>query len=310
MAEDRRSPGVCGVGLSVGFGADGLDDLGPALDRFAALGLDSVEIFLPSLGVVAGARVRAGALARLRRICADRPFALTLHGPLGGNLGEPEHRQVQTDAARACLEVGAEIGATALVQHAAVLRGDGPDARARDCEIAALRALAPEAATAGVVLCVETMFARPGEWTAAPHELAETLAAVDSPWVGATLDFGHALLNATRRGIDFLASMAALAPHARHLHIHDNFGQLAPFRPWSRGDAILFGFGDLHLPPGAGAAPWGALAALPYGGPAVANLELDARWRGEWPEAITWVREWIAQTMASPAAHKARAAAR
>ena len=310
MAEDGPTGGICGVGLSIGYGAEGLDDLGPALDRFTGLGLDSVEIFLPSLGVVAGARVRAGALARLRRICADRPFALTLHGPLGGNLGDLAHQTVQRDATRACLEVGAEIGATALVQHAAVLRGDGPDARARDGEIAALRALAPQAAAAGVVLCVETMFARDGEWTAAPHELAETLAAVDSPWVGATLDFGHAMLNAKRRGFDYLASVATLAPHARHLHVHDNFAQPAAFRPWSRGDAILFGFGDLHLPPGAGAAPWGALAALPYGGPAIANLELDARWRAEWPEAIAWMREWIAQTMASPAAHKARAAAR
>ncbi|PKP66986.1 MAG: hypothetical protein CVT86_02565, partial [Alphaproteobacteria bacterium HGW-Alphaproteobacteria-8] len=115
--------GVTGVGLSVGFGADGLDDLGPALDRFARLDLDSVEIFLPSLGVVAGARVRAGALATLRRICADRPFGLTLHGPLGGNLGDPAHATVQSDVTRACLEVGAAIGATALVQHAAVLRG-------------------------------------------------------------------------------------------------------------------------------------------------------------------------------------------
>lgn len=306
MAEAATARGVRGVGLSVGFGAEGLDDLGPALDRFAALALDSVEIFLPSLGVVAGARVRPAALATLRRICADRPFALTLHGPLGGNLGDPAHQAVQRDATRACLEVGAAIGATALVQHAAVLRGDGPDARARDCEIAALRALAPEAAAAGVTLCVETMFARDGEWTAAPHELAATLAAVNSPWVGATIDFGHALLNAKRRGFDYLASLAALAPHARHLHVHDNFGQLAPFRPWSRGDAILFGFGDLHLPPGAGAAPWAALAGLPYGGPAIANLELDARWRGEWPEAIAWTRAWIAQAAARPRLAAAR----
>ncbi len=304
MGEERR--GVVGVGLSVGFAADGLDDLGPALDRFAALGLDSVEIFLTSLGVVVGGRARPAALAALRRICADRPFALTLHGPLGGNLGEPTQAALQIDVVRAGLEVGAAIGAAALVQHAAVLRGAGPDARARDCEIAALRALAPEAEAAGVALCVETMFARDGEWTAAPHELAARLAAVNSPWVGATIDFGHAALNAKTRGFDYLASLAALAPHARHLHIHDNFGQLAQFRPWSRGDAIMFGFGDLHLPPGAGALPWAALAALPFGGPAIANLELDARWRAEWPEAIAWTRDWIAQTRAQPMAAAAR----
>lgn len=291
--------GLTGVGLSIGFGAEGLAQLGPALDQFAALDLDAVEVFLPSLGVVVGGSVRPAALAELRRICADRAFALTLHGPLGGNLGAPEHVATQRDVLRACLEVGAEIGAVALVHHAAVLRTEGPDARARDCEITALRSLAPDAAAAGVPICVETMYARAGEWTAAPHELAETLRAVDSPWIAATLDFGHALLNAAGRGFDFLASVAQLAPLVRHLHIHDNFGRHPGFRQWSRGDAIMFGVGDLHLPPGAGAAPWPALAALPYGGPALANLELDARWRHEWPEAIARTRDWIAQGRAA-----------
>jgi len=58
----------------------------------------------------------------------------------------------------------------------------------------------------------------------------------------------------------------------------------------------MFGVGDLHLPPGAGGIPWEELAALPFRGPAVANLELDARWEHEWDEAIDWTRRWIDQT--------------
>jgi sugar phosphate isomerase/epimerase len=293
---------VAGVGLSVGPAAERMADLGPALDRFERLGLDSVEIFLPALGVVAGARVRPSALAALRSACAGRPFALTLHGALGSSFGEPEHNPLQMDVCRASLDVAAEIGAGVLVHHSAVVRDAGPDTPARTlaAEAAALATIAPHATGAGVVLAVETMAARPGEWTAAPSEIARTLAAVDSPWIAATIDFSHAFLATRARGLDYLAEIAALAPYARHLHIHDSFGLSAAFRPWSRGDAVMFGFGDLHLPPGAGAIPWDALAALPFGGPAVANLELDPRWEDEWPAAIAFTRRWAA-ACAAPA---------
>jgi len=290
--------GVTGIGLSLSHSADSLRELGPALDRFERLGIASAEIFLPALGVVVGGTVRRTAMGELRRICADRPFGLTLHGPLSGNLGDWRNATLHREVCRASLEVCSEIGASVLVQHATVVRAPDPDsiARALACEREALAALAPEAHAARVALCVETMFGRADEWAASPEELARQLAAIDNPWVGATIDFSHSLLNATVRGFDFVASLTALAPFARHLHIHDSYGRAPPFRPWSRGDAIMFGVGDLHLPPGAGGIPWEELAALPFRGPAVANLELDARWEHEWDEAIDWTRRWIDQT--------------
>lgn len=304
--------GIAGVGLNVGTAAERMADLAPALDRFEALGLDSVEIFLPALGVVVGGRVRAGALATLRAICAGRPFALSLHGALAANFGSAEHFAIQRDVCRACLDVAADIGARVLVHHSAVVRDEGPQTAARTlgAEAAALVEIAPHAAGAGVVLAVETMAARAGEWTAAPSELARTLDAVGSPWVGATIDFSHAFLATRKRGLDYLAEIAALAPHARHLHAHDSFGRPADFRPWSRGDAVMFGFGDLHLPPGAGALPWEALAALPYAGPAMATLELDPRWEDEWPAAIAFMRRWAAAAGAARLSADGSAAAR
>lgn len=289
-------PPVAGVGLSLGYAGERMADLGAGLDRMARLGLNSVELFLPSLAVVVGGRVRRAALAELRAACADRTFALTLHGPLSADLGAPEAPAIQCDAARAGLEVAAEIGARVYVQHATMAQGPDAFARARAAEIEALARLAPEAAAAGCVIAVETMFARAGEWTATPAELAETLRAVAAPSVAATVDFSHSALNCAIRGTALLTELAALAPFARHLHVHDSFGRPALFRPWSRGDAIAFGFGDLHLPPGAGGLPWDAFAALPWGGPALANLELDARWEDEWPEAIRWTRAWAAST--------------
>jgi sugar phosphate isomerase/epimerase len=298
---------ISGVGFSVDGLAEGLGELPAALDAVAALGVASAEIFLPALGVVLGGRVHARRLAELRRICAGRPFALTLHGPLSADLGDRDNLDLQRAVCRAGLEVAGEIGARLYVQHQTIAPSVEPQVVAARlaCERESLHALAPEAAQAGAVLAVETMYCHPGEWTALPHELAAQVAAVDHPAVGAVFDFSHGALNAAARGADFLASAAALAPHARHLHIHDSFARPPAFRPWSRGDAMSFGFGDLHLPPGDGALDWAALAALPFDGPMIANLEIDRRWRPEWPRCVAFVRDWIAAADAA-----ARAAAR
>ncbi len=296
MGDGAGPPGPAGVGFSLNGLADRLSDVGPALDVMDGLGVDSAEIFLPALGVVLGGRVHARRLAELRRLCADRPFALTLHGPLSADLGDAETAALQRDVCRAGLEAAGEIGARLYVQHQTIAPDAAPGTVAArlECEREALAALAPEAGAAGVVLAVETMYCHRGEWTALPHELGAQIAAVGHPAVGAVFDFSHGFLNATARGADFLASAAGLAPHARHLHLHDSFGRPPAFRPWSRGDAMSFGFGDLHLPPGDGALPWDALAALPYGGPAVANLEIDSRWRAEWPRCVAFARDWVA----------------
>ncbi len=298
------APRLCGVGLSLGYSADALSDLPAAIDAAEALGVDSVEIFLPALGVVIDGRVRPRALAMLRGACAGRGCAVTLHGPLSGDLGAEAAAGLQVEVARACLEVAAEIGCGVLVQHATVAQlGRGADfADARRRERDALAALAEDAAAMRCAIALETMWARPGERTGTGSEIAETLSAVASPWVGATIDFSHAWLNAVALGVDPMESIAALAPHARHLHVHDSFGRPATFRPWTRGDALAFGFGDLHLPPGDGALPWEALTALPYAGPALANLELDGRFRHAWADSVSWTRRWIARNAALSAA--------
>lgn len=296
MAEPSAPPrGVAGVGLSLDHAADSLGELGPALDRFERLGLDSVEIFLPAMAVVLGGRVAPGRLRELRRLCADRPFGITFHGPLSSDLGDRANATLQRDTVRAGIEAAGACGGSLYVLHAAVVADADPSTveSALAAERDGLAALAPLAAAAGVTIGVETMFAREGEWTASPAELARQIEAVGHPAIGAVIDFGHTYLNAALRGFDPVAEIAALAPHARHLHLHDNFARPPRFRPWTRGDAMSFGFGDLHLPPGLGALPWDALSAIPYAGPGVANLELDARWEPDWPAAIAWTRGWL-----------------
>lgn len=288
---------ITGVGLSTADFANRLRDLGPCLDWFETLGIDSVELSLMAFEVVGGGRVYADRLAELKRICADRPFSFTVHGPVNSTFTDRRHLEIQKAACLASIDVAGALGASVLVHHAGLMPQVTPAQRAglTAMEREALAEMAGPAEAAGVILAVETVFGRDGQWTHSPQELAAQIAAVDRPSIRATIDFSHAFLNAADRGFDALASLEALAPLARHLHVHDSFGVPKTFGAYNRGEAIGFGIGDLHLPPGRGTLPWDALAALPYGGPTIANLELTDRHREEVEAAIAWTRAWIAR---------------
>ena len=89
-------------------------------------------------------------------------------------------------------------------------------------------------------------------WFASPAELAAQIRAVNHPNIRATIDFSHAAINAGVRGFDLMAELKELAPYAGHLHIHDSFGKPRSFEPYTYGEAVNFGLGDLHMPPGWG----------------------------------------------------------
>ncbi len=288
------------VGLSTADFALTLRDLGAALDWFETLQIDSVELSLANFEVIGGCQIYTDRLAELRRICADRPFGYTVHGPIMSTFADAAHLELQKAAARACLEVSHALGATAQVHHAALLPHVSIDQRADllKMERDALAEIAPAAEAAGTLFCVETLFARFEHWTASPVELARQIREVGHPFVRATIDFSHVFLNAGERGYDAEAELEELAPLTRHLHVHDSFGVPKTFSPYSRSETILFGLGDLHLPPGRGSLPWERLAALPFAGPTVANLELTARHRDQVEAAVAWTREWIASARA------------
>lgn len=286
---------LCGVGLSTANFAPRLRDLGRALDWFEELGLDWVELSLMAFEVIGGNRIYPDRLAELKRICAGRPLRYTVHGPISSNFGDPDHLALQMDCCRACLEVSGELGATAQVHHSAILPHLSAAHRADRLKLErdALAEMAGPAAAAGVVLCVETLFGRIVKWSASPVELAAQIRAVDHPNIRACIDFSHTYINAGERGFDPLAELAELAPLTRHLHIHDSFGLPNSFLPYNADEAIGFGIGDIHLPPGRGDLPWDALAKLPYAGETVANLELSDRHRDQVADAVAWTRAWI-----------------
>lgn len=293
------------VGYSVRCEQPDFSDLPAELTLAEALGVDNVELPIFAMDLIAGGRVMAPALARLKPLLADRPFTFTAHGPIAGNLmDEPERIDRHLAVLRSSLAISAEIGAAHMIMHTGMVVSrdtgliDSRYAQQREH----LAGLGDYAQALGVRLMVENVFTYDaGQHTALPGRLAAELAAVNHPFVQGCFDFSHGLINSTLRGADFMAEARAFAPQCRHLHIHDSFGIPTDLVTYSRGERLAYGLGDLHLPLGWGAVPWDAIMAeCRFADGVVFNIELEARYRAE-AEAT------VASTRALAAAYADRA---
>ncbi|WP_075218152.1 sugar phosphate isomerase/epimerase family protein [Mongoliimonas terrestris] len=282
--------GCAGTGISAHKRANDLGDFGAELDMVEALGVEFVELPTYDMDIVVGGRIRRPQLEALKRACAGRGVGYTVHGPLAINfMDEPYRLPRHFDVLAASIEVAAEVGAVHYVMHsglAPMQQGAGLEA-AYDRQRTYLAKAGDIARQAGMVLCVETLFAGfDGDVHAtSPRRLAEELTAVGHPSVMATIDFSHAYLKLDYDGRreSFLDEIAALAPFGRHLHIHDSFGRQDDIWMFTEGERLAYGHGDLHLPVGWGDIPWDDLVRtcrFPEG--VVFNIELKDRY---WYEA-------------------------
>lgn len=230
------------------------------LDRVAAAGFRVLEFSrLRGLTREEAASLREMALAR-----GLAPWAIH-SGPLRG----PEPLAV----GQRLLALAEALGARVQVLHVSSRRFAAADpemrrrVRARDREI--VRGMADAAGEQGLILALEN--------GAAPRQvdyLEEILAALDHPSLGIALDVGHAHL----RGGDPAAAVRRLAPHLRHVHLHDNHGAR-----------------DEHLPPGRGTIDWPVLLAtlreVGYAGPWMVELRAS-RDPVALAQAAAFLRRW------------------
>lgn len=278
--------GVAGTGISAHKRQNDLSDFADELDMIEDLDVEWVELPTYDMDIVVGGRIRRPQLEALKRACAGRAVGYTVHGPLAINfLDEPFRLQRHMDVLSASLEVAAELGAEHYVVHsglAPVQQGAGLEAayeRQREWLVKAGDA----ARRSDIILCVETLFGgfEGKVHASSPRRLAAELAAIAHPNVMATIDFSHSYLMLDwegRRG-DFVEEIAALAPWARHLHVHDSFGRQDDIWMFTEGERLAYGHGDLHLPVGWGDIPWETLiagCAFPRG--VVFNIELNKRY--------------------------------
>ena len=92
---------IAATGLTTGDFANTLRHLPSCLDKFEALGVESVELSLAAFDIIAGAKLLPHRLAELKRICAGRPFKFTVHGPIASSFTDRRHLSLQKDVCRA-----------------------------------------------------------------------------------------------------------------------------------------------------------------------------------------------------------------
>lgn len=281
--------GVFGTGISAHKRANDLSDFAEELDMIAQLGVRSVELPTYDMDIVVGGRIRKEQLARLKKACAGRDVAFSVHGPLSINFMDEAYRLPRhMEVLKASLEVAAEVKAGNYVIHAGMI----PTQQAQGIESAYDRQRewlsrgGDIARDHGLTLCVETLFNdHGGMQTASPSRIAKELETINHPAVMATIDFSHSYIKMDFDGRrkDFISEIAALAPFAKHLHMHDSFGRQDDIWMFTDGERLAYGHGDLHLPVGWGDIPWPDLmqtCEFPRG--VMFNIELQSRY---WYEA-------------------------
>ncbi|CCF18741.1 Xylose isomerase-like TIM barrel [Pseudorhizobium banfieldiae] len=286
---------IIATGFNAGSTNGELESLEADLRALAEIDVDTVELGLTTLDLIAGGRIIRDRANRLVALTKKFDFRYTVHGLVSSNFMDPVTCRYQIDAAKALIELCDRVDARVLVQHGGCLRADqifdraAADIRERE----ALLELAEFAKPYGVRIALENIFTtEPGQYRQTPAEVAETVKAVDHPNVVALIDFSHAYIESTYRGLNFLEQIAAMAPVAGHLHLHDSFGRPQGFyKGFHPQENTAVGIGDLHMPLGWGDIDWesifGELQFLPG---TVAMMEIGARYRAEQPESLERAR--------------------
>ena len=262
-------------------------------------GVESVELTLTSLDLIAGGRVIPERAKRLAKLTSQFDFRYTVHGVISSNLMDPATCRYQLDAAKAQVEICDLINARIFVQHSGHLRADQilERAGAEEREREALFELAEFCRPYGVRIAFENLFTmEPGQYRQSPAEVAQTVKAIDHPNLVALIDFSHAYIESTYRGLDFREQLRAMAPVAGHLHVHDSFGRpQGLYRSFYPQEDTALGIGDLHLPLGWGDIDWEDIfSELEFLPGTVLMMEIGPRYRAEQPECLERAKKLIA----------------
>jgi sugar phosphate isomerase/epimerase len=290
---------LIGTGFNAGTHNGEFAQLEADMRALAEMGVDTVEIGITSLDLVAGGRVIKARHEALVALCKQFDFRYTVHGLVSSNFMDPITQRHQVDAAKALVEVCNSIGAGIIVHHSGNLRAEaiadwaGADERERE----ALTELADFARPHGVRIALENIFTtEPGQYRQTPAEVAATVRAVNHPNVVALIDFSHAYIESTFKGLDFFAEIAAMAPVTGHLHVHDSFGRPQGFyKAFHPQENTALGIGDLHMPLGWGDIDWDRIfSELTFLPDTVLMMEIGDRYRREQPESLARAKDLMA----------------
>jgi sugar phosphate isomerase/epimerase len=252
---------ISAVGFCNRTGKGDLSVLDASLREIAETGANACEIGIYGEEIIAGGRIIEDRTRRVTDIVRPYGFQkLSLHGQIVSNFMDREHLHLQKKVVRAMLELCDRLGAGILVHHSGAAQL-GPDENGADLDRMERDALAEMADVArgyGVRIVLENIFTtESGQYRQTPRQVAETVRAIGSDNVVALIDFSHAYIESTFKGLDFRDELRAMAPVTGHLHVHDSFG--LPYTKktfYHPAEATALGIGDLHLPIGWGDIAW------------------------------------------------------
>lgn len=289
---------IIGTGFNSGSINGEFASLEADLRHLADIGVDTVELGLTTLDLVSGGRIIEERAEALVALTSQFDFRYTVHGLVSSNFMDPVTAHYQLDAAKALVELCNRIEAGIIVQHGGCLRSvqlaERAEADRREREI--LAELADFARPNGVRVALENIFTtEPGQYRQTPAEVAETVKAVNHSNLVVLIDFSHAYIESTYRGLNFREQIAAMAPVAGHLHVHDSFGRpIGFYQPYHPQEATALGLGDLHMPLGWGDIDWeGIFAELDFLPGTVLMMEIGHRHRREQPACLDRARALI-----------------
>jgi sugar phosphate isomerase/epimerase len=287
---------IIATGFNSGSDDGELFSLEADLRRLADMGVDTVELGLTGIDLIAGGRMIPERLERLIAITSQFSFRYTVHGLVSSNFMDPDTLPFQMQAAKALVEVCDRIDARVLVQHGGSLRADQVHQRAQADirERETLHELGEFARPYGVRIAFENIFTTElGQYRQTPAEVAETVKAVSHPNVVALIDFSHAYIESTFKGLNFREQIAAMAPVTGHLHVHDSFGRPQGFyKAFHPQENTAMGIGDLHMPLGWGDIDWDSIfAELNFLPNTVLMMEIGPRYRSEQPASLARARQ-------------------
>jgi sugar phosphate isomerase/epimerase len=246
----------------------------PSIEWAIEYGFNGVEFNAPDIRL---ADVSADDRRFLLAMASEHGLRYTHHFPSTASPGSHDEARRERDRTELVSEinVAGELGIEVIVVHPGKL--DVPGIEQEDVSEAAriealsffvdsMRATAPTAEAAGVVVGLENMHYIPGWLIRAHHELAEAVDAIASPAVGITFDAGHAWGSG---GID--AGIETFGDRIRHVQVHD-----------ARGPEGAGNVRDQHMEIGTGVLDFVTVGNLVRSKPLIVTLETSAR--GDDPE--------------------------
>ncbi len=247
------------------------------LAHFKKIGFDYVEIPVHGVDGVINGKLNLENVKRVKEALIKYNLKATAHSPDTLNLRK-DNFDLEKEVFQSSIEFASELEAKVLVYHNGNFERRKQEGElqniASEREIRALKTLSEFADKRGVEICLEN-------GALSIKELVRIVRKVNRENVGITYDFGHAFLYYSCYGgeKEFLTSIKEALPYLKHIHIHDNFGRASmtsqdtPYR-----SRLLFGEGDLHLPPGMGKIPYEKIFCLIREYRGIVIAEIDPRY--------------------------------